>query len=77
MRYSGPGRDGGRIVTASGDDTARVWLVGWFDLLEYFRDATDECLTPDQRVRYLGEDSAEGRARHEACEAARRFPSEG
>jgi len=60
--------DGRRVLTAAADGTARVWNVDWSDLLDYLRDATDECLSPAQRTRYLGEDAARARVRHEACE---------
>jgi hypothetical protein len=60
--------DGTRIVTASNDGTARVWLVGIPVLQQALRNATTDCLTPAERETYLLESPAEAHAGYEACE---------
>ena len=75
--------DGKRIVTASIDKTARVWnarlrqcrrqahrhcVSGWSVLQQALRDATTDCLSPDQRQTYLTETDADADAAYEACE---------
>ena len=64
-RYS---PDGQFIVTASDDQTARVWRVGWKSLLQTLRERTILCLTKAQRPRYLFEDDSVAQERYEACE---------
>ena len=59
--------DGKRIVTLSGS-TARVWHLAVPALQQALRDATLDCLTPDQRQTYLTEGEPEARKGHEACE---------
>ena len=60
--------DGTRIVTASGDRTARVWRVEWKTLLTYLREATTACLTTKERIRFLGEGESVAQAAYETCE---------
>jgi hypothetical protein len=61
--------DGQRIVTTSTEKTARVWLFRDIPALQQaLRDATTDCLTPEQRQIYLLESDADARAAYEACE---------
>jgi len=74
--------DGQRILTTSREHPAAVWNIDRpgalvldrpglsdIDLLKQaLRDATAECLSPDQRQTYLVEDSAEAADGYHACE---------
>jgi WD40 repeat protein len=60
--------DGKRIVTASSDGTARIWLCSIPALQQALRDATTDCLTPHERCTYLLETEPEARRAYEACE---------
>jgi WD40 repeat protein len=60
--------DGQFIVTASDDQTARVWQVGWKSLLKTLRERTTACLTKAQRIHYLFEDDPAAQDGYEACE---------
>ena len=58
-------------VTARGaalNLTARVWTVGWKDLVAQLRERTSECLSIGQRLRYLSEPAEVATARFTACE---------
>ncbi|MCH8039804.1 MAG: hypothetical protein IH977_05590 [Nitrospinae bacterium] len=68
MTHAAFSPDGTRIVTASGDRTARVWRVEWKTLLTYLREATTACLTKEQRIRYLGEEESQAQTAYETCE---------
>ena len=59
--------DGKRLLTASEDKTARVWIFDIDLLRRALRDATAECLSPDQRRAYLLEDSAAAADGYRAC----------
>ncbi len=63
--------DGRRVATVSTDDTARLWLLDWGDLVRALRAATHACLTVDQRTTHLHESPDKARAAWEAYE--RRF----
>jgi hypothetical protein len=61
--------DGLRIVTASLDNTARVWPVTTIpELQRMLREAFKDCLTPPMRRTYLDEPEAQAQERYEACE---------
>jgi WD40 repeat protein len=60
--------DGNHLVTASDDKAARIWPVTIPALQQALRNASTDCLTPDQRQTYLLETEPEARAAHEACE---------
>ncbi len=59
---------GDHIVTGSRDATARIWRASWPALLAYLREVTTECLTPEQRGRYLGESASEALGKYQECE---------
>lgn len=59
---------GDRIVTGSDDGTARIWRVTWPALLDYLRGATTECLTAEQRSRYLNESDPDALFGYQECE---------
>jgi WD40 repeat protein/cellulose biosynthesis protein BcsQ len=59
--------DGSRVVTTSFDGTARLWRVSWTALIQYLKSVTHSCLTPGQRMQYLGETPAAARAAYETC----------
>jgi hypothetical protein len=61
---------GDRIVTGSDDGTARLWRVSWADLLDYLRSVTTECLTAEQRIRYLDVSASEALTGYQECERA-------
>ena len=59
--------DGTRVLVDSGDET-RILRVTWNGLEEYLRKRIGGCLTPEQRMRYLGETSPEAWRAYEECE---------
>ena len=59
--------DGSQIVT-TGSDSVRIWRIGWSSLVEYLQSATTACLTPAQRMRYLGEEPGTAQPRFAECE---------
>jgi len=59
--------DGTRLLTAGGGPT-RLRRVTWPALLEYLREKTRICLTPDERIQYLVETPDEARAAYVRCE---------
>jgi WD40 repeat protein len=59
--------DGKRLLTASEDRTAKVWIFDIDLLKRALRDATAECLSPEQRRTYLLEDSAAAADGYLAC----------
>ncbi len=68
--------DGNRVLTVSypmvvSKVTARVWTVSWAELTRQLRHRTGECLSADQRIKYLGE--AEDQAKLQASDCERRF----
>ena len=60
--------DGSRVVTASEDGTARIWRIGWRDLVAHLRQLTSASLTTEQRMIYLGESEADARTAYEQAE---------
>jgi WD40 repeat protein len=66
-----------RILTVSASEwaglgtvKARVWSVAWRELVAQLRRRTAECLTVEQRLKYLAESEAEAAARFAACEVS-------
>ena len=59
--------DGTRLLTAGGK-APRLRRVTWPALLEYLREKTRVCLTPEQRIQYLVETPDEARRAHAKCE---------
>lgn len=53
----------------------RVWTIGWKELLAQLRERTAECLTIDQRLKYLGESASDATARVTECQRAFGRPS--
>jgi WD40 repeat protein len=47
--------------------TARIWTVSWPELVAHLQRRTAECLTVDQRRKYLGESADDAGARVAAC----------
>jgi WD40 repeat protein len=60
--------DGERLLVTYGDGTARIWPGTLPALQRALRDATTDCLTPEQRQTYLVESDSEARDAYEACE---------
>ncbi len=60
--------DGSRIATVSRDGTARVWAISGVCLQAAIRSATNQCLDPPFRQRYLGEPPEEALRKYQACE---------
>jgi WD40 repeat protein len=61
--------DGTKIVTASTDQTARVWgRLSWEALSKFLREKTTACLTPEERMKFLGETASEAWAEYSRCE---------
>jgi WD40 repeat protein/predicted Ser/Thr protein kinase len=63
---------GDRFVSAASDGTAIIWRLDRLDadpdsLLARLWGVTRHCLTVDQRLRELGEDSSEAQRRRQAC----------
>ena len=56
------------VVTGSVDGRVRFWRVTWAALLEYARQASTACVSPEVRVRLLSESEKRARANYEACE---------
>lgn len=50
--------------------TARVWTVGWNELIKELRERTGECLTVEQRIKYLNETEEVAQSRTSQCEIA-------
>ncbi len=64
--FSGDGR---YVFTVSDDGVVRRWTTITHELLrEGLKSATNRCLEPDFRERYLGQPEEEARARYRACE---------
>jgi WD40 repeat protein len=59
--------DGHYIVTALSDYTARIWSVTIPALRRSLQAASNDCLTPEMRMTYLGATEAEARAGYEEC----------
>jgi len=62
--------DGTRVVTASGDETARVWTISGERLQAAIRSATTVCLDPPFRTRYFGDSPEEALRTYQTCEQA-------
>ncbi len=60
--------DDTRVVTASGDKTARVWKVVGELLQAAIADATTVCLGPEFRRKSLGESPEQSRSTYPECE---------
>ena len=60
--------DGQRVVTASYDNTARVWPAAIPELQRVLRETNSDCLSPEARRLYLDEPKAQAQERYEACE---------
>jgi WD40 repeat protein len=68
--------DGGRVLTRTYNPSlrpndVRVFRVSVPALLAYLRESTTACLTPQLRVRALGESDADAKSHFEACETAK------
>lgn len=63
--------DGKRIVTASEDKTARIWLVTIPDIRQSLLAATTYCLTPEQRRTYFGEPEPDARTQARPADETR------
>jgi hypothetical protein len=70
-------KDGGLVVTASTNGTARIWdaqppaplaTLGWNSLTSYLKTSTTACLAPPQRARLLKESESEAQKGYESCE---------
>jgi len=59
---------GRRIVTISEDDTIRTFIVDIPTLMGQLDAANRDCLSPQERVTYLGESPQTAETLHEACE---------
>jgi len=59
--------EGTRLFT-TGEAPPRLRRVTWPALLEYLREKTRICLTPEDRIQYLAETPDEARASHVRCE---------
>jgi WD40 repeat protein len=63
-------RPGGReVVTGSEDGRVRLWRTDVPDLIEYLRRTSTACLTPPERVQFLGETDRKAKSAYNACEA--------
>lgn len=56
------------IITVSDENAVKVWTWDVGDLLRALRGTNDDCLSPDLRTTYLGEQEAGARSEYEACE---------
>ncbi len=68
IKHAAWSSDGHRVMTASDDGVVRFWLVGIPLLQQALRNATTDCLTPEQRQTYLLESESDARTRYESCE---------
>jgi WD40 repeat protein len=62
--------DGTSIIT-SGSGEIRIQRVTWSALIDYLRENTHACLTPEQRMKYLAETLSEAWESYEECERRR------
>jgi WD40 repeat protein len=62
--------DGERLVTASSDGKVRIWPVSIRLLGQCLEAATRDCLSPEERQRYLDETPEQAQAAYERCERA-------
>lgn len=60
--------DGHRIVAISEDDTIRTFVIDIDALMSRLEAANRDCLSPQERVAYLGETLETAETLHEACE---------
>ncbi len=60
--------DGRRIVAISEDDTIRTFVIEIDALMSRLEAANRDCLSPQERVTYLGETLETAETLHEACE---------
>jgi len=58
------------VVTGAEDGMVRLWRIRASELVEYMAKASTACLTPAERVRFIGETQKTARPAYEACEAA-------
>ena len=64
--------DESHVFTISDDGTVRRWSTITHELLrEALASATNQCLEPDFRERFLGQSKEEARTRYQACEMER------
>lgn len=61
-------QDGRSIVTISEDDTIRTFIIDIGTLMGQLDSANRDCLSPQERVTYLGETLETAETLHEACE---------
>jgi WD40 repeat protein len=60
------------IATASEDRSVRVWSFEWQDLMNFVRTRASRsgvCLSADQRIQYLGEETGQAQLHYKACES--------
>lgn len=70
VRAAAFSEDGDHVLTLSGDGTLKRWSTITHQLLrEALSSATNQCLEPSFRERYLGQSSVEARDRYRACES--------
>jgi len=67
VSYAAFSPDGTRLLTAGGG-SPRLRRVTWPALLEYLRENTRICLTPEQRIQFLVETPGEARKAYAKCE---------
>jgi len=67
--------EGRRILTISEDDTIRTFIIDIETLLQQLDSANRDCLSPQERVMYMGETLETAETLHEACERlAKKLP---
>ncbi len=64
--------DSSRVLTVTyprviSEVTARVWTVGWGELIKQLRERTGECLSTEQRIKYLSEAEDLAKTRFSEC----------
>ena len=59
--------DGKKLVTGSGDQTARIWLVASDLLVEALWNATSDCLPERRRQELLAESPVDAKQRYGLC----------
>jgi WD40 repeat protein len=58
------------VVTGGNDGLVRLWRTDLHSLMKYLGTATNACLTPRERVRFLAESEEDARRISEACETS-------
>ena len=56
------------MITASEDDTARVWNITWDGILAFLKSLSSASLTVEERMILLGEDESDAREAYEKAE---------